>query len=84
MLQAMAFGGNLGTSLFRQVSACETPSSLISSCVSRLGLSWADAMLGNRCIPVSASTVELRGLRSLAVILRLRASCGLLPRATAE
>lgn len=67
MLQAMAFGGNLGDSLFANVGLERSS----VRCASHLHL-------GHLSISVSAATIWLHRLRSIPVVLRLRGSCWLL------
>ena len=61
MLQAMAFGGYLGDSLFSNVRAPLSDGADVES----------KSKLGHRAIPISADAVQLRRLRTLAVILCL-------------
>ena len=74
MLQSMAFGGDLGTSLFRQVSALRTvPCFRQQSCIRKL-MQWA----GHRGLSVPSAAMEVWRLCSFTVLLRLRSSCWLL------
>lgn len=80
MLQAMASGGNLGSSLFRQVNATETVPYMTPRCYPRK----LKHLSGHRSFSLSPAAIQLRRFCPFTVLLRLCTSCRLLSWVTAE